>query len=94
MWRDDPAWTRFWAGLPHSRWSSLREADAPYRGRLGWSSATLGAVFAALVDAPSAGKLALCAIAVGSLWQVVAADERSLQGELEHQADELVRLED
>lgn len=80
--------------MPHSRWSPLREADAPYRGRLGWSSATLGGILTALIDAPSAGKLALCAIAVGSLWQVLAADERSVAGHLEHQADELVRLPD
>jgi hypothetical protein len=78
VWRDDPLWDRFWSSLPESRWHPLGEADAPYRGRLGWSSATLGAVLTDLAHAPSTSRTVMAAIAVAALWGVWSADERAV----------------
>lgn len=77
MWADDPLWERFWSVVPGSRWAPLGEADGPYRGRLGWSAATLGAAVTNVGHAPSVETFTLCAIALGALVGVLSVDQRN-----------------
>jgi hypothetical protein len=78
VWRDD-SWAKFWDALPGSRWAPLGEADGPYRGRLGWSAATLGSSVTELMHTPSPTTLILTAIASLALMMVAQADSRQLE---------------